>query len=353
MGSLKFLSQIYTVIFWLFVASILLIFLYRAVTFFRNRSTRTSFPDLKGHSFTKALKILLGVAMFLMIINSPFYVYIASSFHSIVPAYLNHLLVGSIILMAGFECFLTWKFSEKLLQKTYKKVFLAITVFIALPLSVYLVYYIPVMTTYPSTEESYIIELPVRGTWQAGHAGESQIVNYHSAIDAQKYAMDIVKVNTDRQFFKNAGTEIKDFFSLGEPVYSPVDGTIVQAVDSLSNAEISFESSNTENPAGNHLVIEFESSRYLFLAHLDSASVQVQAGDTVHAGMLIANVGNSGNTSWPHLHLHIQDKPDLGNESAVGYPYRFDSMNRKRWFTWRKVTNGFLLRNDLFESVDS
>jgi len=352
MGSLKFISQIYTVVFWLFVLSIMLIFLYRAITFVLDRENRRSFSEIEGYRFSKTLKILFGVAMFLVIVNTPYYVYIASAFYSIVPAYLNHLLVASLVLMAGFECFLTWKFSKDLLQKTYKKVFLAIAVLITLPLSVYLSYYIPIMTNYPSVEESYIIELPVRGTWQAGHAGESQIVNYHSAINAQKYAMDIVKVDSKRKFFNNAGSKIEDFFSMGEPVYSPVDGVVVQAIDSLPNTEITFDPSNREYPAGNHIVIEFESNRYLFLAHLNSASVQVQIGDSVNAGMLIANVGNSGNTSWPHLHLHIQDKPALDNESAVAYPYRFDIMKRKRWFSWQRITNGYLLRNDLFESVD-
>lgn len=352
MGSLKLLSQIYTFVYWLLLIAVFIVFMYRLFRYVWHRSNRMSLLSSKGDTFSKILKALFGVSMLLILIVAPFYVYIVSPFHSIIPNYLNHLLVISIIITTAFECFLALSISETLLQKTYKKVLLTIIVLVMLPFSIYLAIYIPGIMSYPSEEESYIVELPVRGTWMAGHAGESEIINYHSALEAQKYAMDIVKVNETGDFFENSGSEVQNFYTLGELIYSPVDGIIVHAIDSLSNAGISFTPSDTTNPAGNHVVIEFEESRYLFLAHLDSATVQVQQGDTVTTGDLIGQAGNSGNTSWPHLHMHIQDLPVLDNKTATAYPYRFDIMNRKRWFFWRIINNGYLLRNDLFENVN-
>lgn len=43
------------------------------------------------------------------------------------------------------------------------------------------------------------------------------------------------------------------------------------------------------------------------LAHLQKGSVRVETGDPVKMGQSIALVGNSGNTSEPHLHIHAVD----------------------------------------------
>ena len=69
----------------------------------------------------------------------------------------------------------------------------------------------------------------------------------------------------------------------------------------------------------------------------------VENGLTLVAlGALIGRVGNSGNSEAPHLHLHVQS----ASETMV--PFRFRSMQRKRWLLWTDVTNGYLIRNDWF-----
>jgi murein DD-endopeptidase MepM/ murein hydrolase activator NlpD len=52
--------------------------------------------------------------------------------------------------------------------------------------------------------------------------------------------------------------------------------------------------------------------------------LQVKAGDTVAAGTVLGRVGNSGNTSEPHVHYHVMDGPDM--KSAEGLPVRFYSI---------------------------
>ena len=58
-------------------------------------------------------------------------------------------------------------------------------------------------------------------------------MNYHCAVEAQMYAIDIVKINDKGQFFEGEGKELKDFYTMGENIYSPVAGTIINFVDSL------------------------------------------------------------------------------------------------------------------------
>ncbi len=50
----------------------------------------------------------------------------------------------------------------------------------------------------------------------------------------------------------------------------------------------------------------------------------VREGDTVRAGQVLARVGNSGNSSEPHLHFQLMDGP--GPDTARGVP-----------FTWRGI----------------
>ncbi len=65
-------------------------------------------------------------------------------------------------------------------------------------------------------------------------------------------------------------------------------------------------------------------NEYLYLCHLKPGSVRVKKGDIVVAGQEIARIGNSGNTSEPHLHIHLQDDLDFG-EGLPLYFYGYTS----------------------------
>ena len=75
------------------------------------------------------------------------------------------------------------------------------------------------------------------------------------------------------------------------------------------------------NAAGNHVVVEIAPNRYVLYAHMRPGTVAVKAGDTVKAGDILGHVGNTGSSTEPHLHMHIDDQPSFlaGN----GVPYEF------------------------------
>jgi hypothetical protein len=52
-------------------------------------------------------------------------------------------------------------------------------------------------------------------------------------------------------------------------------------------------------------------------AHLAPGSVSVKVGDRVTRGQLLGKVGNSGNTTQPHLHLHFTRGPEVLRDQAV------------------------------------
>ena len=64
--------------------------------------------------------------------------------------------------------------------------------------------------------------------------------------------------------------------------------------------------------------------RYAFYAHMRPGSLRVKLGDQVTVGQLLGNVGNSGNSSEPHLHMHIVDHFSTASVLAAnGVPYTF------------------------------
>jgi len=78
-----------------------------------------------------------------------------------------------------------------------------------------------------------------------------------------------------------------------------------------------------ETVGGNHVIIDIAGGRYAFYAHLKPGSVRVHPGEHVRRGQVIGRVGNSGNSTEPHLHFHLSDGPSpLGSE---GLPYAYDS----------------------------
>ena len=71
---------------------------------------------------------------------------------------------------------------------------------------------------------------------------------------------------------------------------------------------------------GNFVILNIASGVHAHYAHLRPGSVRVHAGDHVHRGDVIAHVGDSGNSSVPHLHVHISDKPVYVGSEGTAVP---------------------------------
>ncbi len=153
------------------------------------------------------------------------------------------------------------------------------------------------------------------GVYYVAHGGSDSLINYHFAHAAQRYALDIVKLN--RGGLRARGLypkQLPRYAVFGSPVVSPVDGVVLKAVD--GHADLAPPERDTVNRAGNHVVIQPQDSNcYLLLAHLQQGSVCIRQGENVRAGDLVGRVGNSGNTTEPHLHIHCAT---LDGEDYVG-----------------------------------
>lgn len=163
------------------------------------------------------------------------------------------------------------------------------------------------------------LRLPFNGDWFVVWGGRSLDQNYHAADRAQRFATDLL-------IYREGTTHLGDpqilsnYYCWDEPVLVPASGTVVGAVNDLPDNDIGTADAN--NPAGNHVVIDFGNSEFGFLAHMREGSVTVARGDTVTAGQELGRCGNSGNTSEPHLHFHLQNTSDL--DAGEGLPAFFE-----------------------------
>ena len=74
---------------------------------------------------------------------------------------------------------------------------------------------------------------------------------------------------------------------------------------------------------GNHVTVQVTDGVWAFYGHLVIDSIKVKVGDSVVAGLVLGLLGNSGNSTAPHLHFGLLDGPDpLANNSL---PMVFDS----------------------------
>ena len=348
MSSLGLLEQIYSVLFILLLAGVLIPLFFRIRTLGKERM---SIADPEVPLIIRISKSLLPMGWLFLALGTPFMLFIASPLGSLVPGWSPWALWLTILGWMVVGILLRKKVTRSTVFNPMKKIaMMAITVFLLVS-GLYILFKVPDIYAYPSTEKSLIVDLPVRGTWSAGHAGGTTLVNYHCAYPSQRYAMDIVKVNEDYEFYKNEGLDVEDFYTLDENIYSPVDGTVAYAEDGHPNEAVSFAPDNPENPAGNHVVIRISDSAFVYLAHLNNGSVAVKEGDVVRRGDLIGRAGNSGNTSWPHLHMHIQNIPEFDMKRAEALPYRFSKIRRRRIAFWHTAENAYLLRNDLFSDA--
>ncbi|RWR04714.1 M23 family metallopeptidase [Paenirhodobacter populi] len=167
-------------------------------------------------------------------------------------------------------------------------------------------------------ETKATLRLPVDGEWFVYWGGRDIEDNYHAVDVGQRFAVDLL-VMRDGQSHLGDPSRLESYHCWGRAILAPAEGVVMRAVDGLPDQAIG--AADPANPAGNYVVIDFGNEEYGFLAHLRQGSVRVAKGDVVKAGQEVGLCGNSGNTSEPHLHFHMQTSPRLGR--GEGLPTRF------------------------------
>lgn len=200
---------------------------------------------------------------------------------------------------------------------------------------------------YPPESHQVLLAPPFEGAWVAVGAGATARTNHHNRIDSQRFAIDMAKACPDGRLFRGEGRALEESCTYGATILAPSAGVVVHAVDGLADGD------SRRELAGNHIVIRTNEGRYVALAHLQQGSVVVQPGDEVAIGQKIGLAGNSGNSDFPHLHIHVQDGPVYDLRRSISIPFRFSDSEVKRYLFWHPVDAAALLGNDWIRPVAS
>eukprot|EP00873_Tetraselmis_striata_P032722 jgi/Tetstr1/452986/TSEL_040022.t1 len=164
------------------------------------------------------------------------------------------------------------------------------------------------------------LRLPFRDEWHVFWGGRDIADNYHATDPAQRFAYDFV-VHEDGQSYTGDPQQLENYHCWGRDILAPADGQVIAMVNDLPDQPIG--QTDAENPAGNHVILALAEGEFAFLAHMQQGSITVQRGQDVSSGDVLGLCGNSGNTSEPHLHFHLQTTPEL--RDGEGLPAQFQN----------------------------
>lgn len=211
-------------------------------------------------------------------------------------------------------------------------------------------------------DRTLVVSFPLRGVCISPNTPGSKVPSHGTSAFGEEYAIDFVVIDDDgnskkpyrKSFFAYLfnGLQLNDFYGWARTVYSPVDGVVVEIendIDERNPVNIFNDYKNTmkvtrdyiERGAspkiitGNYVLLQIDEKTYVLLAHLKKGSVKVKIGQKVRADEAIGQLGHSGNSTMPHLHMQFMDSPDF--KTARGIPFVFKTYELKHGNEWTRV----------------
>jgi murein DD-endopeptidase MepM/ murein hydrolase activator NlpD len=193
---------------------------------------------------------------------------------------------------------------------------------------------IPIDSTSSKTEFRW--PLSGKRTWLVG-SGASFHTTHRWAVP-EEFALDIIAVDGSGSTYRGRGTKNGDFFAYGADVVAAADGIVVQTISGVPDAspmlrgltesmeayygrigeqQAANMSKGEQGISGNAVVIDHGNGEYSIYAHLAPGSIAVRKGDQVAAGQRIGKLGSSGNSTEPHLHFQVCDRPSTLSCAAI------------------------------------
>jgi Peptidase family M23 len=146
-------------------------------------------------------------------------------------------------------------------------------------------------------------------------------------VTPEMFAIDWAQV-VSGAFFRGDGKQLSDYPDFGAPIHAVANGTVVTTINDRPEAPLG--ASESGNPTvhkpsdfgGNEVIEKIGPGLYAAYEHLQTGSVMVKPGQHLHPGQVIGLLGNTGNSTFPHLHFGIQDGPDVLTSNAL--PFEID-----------------------------
>ena len=219
-----------------------------------------------------------------------------------VSYYLRYILIA-IFFLSAFFSYKKAKTSPFFTQLNYKR-YISLSIIIVLTI-VYSKNNFSTIKGFYINEKPLELVFPLKnGAYYISQGGNSIHINHHYTYPPQKYALDIKKLNEFGIRAKGIIPKQLSRYEIFEDIlFSPCDGEVIKVVGDRPDM-IPLEMDKNK-PLGNYVAIN-HNGIVVYLAHMLNGSLVVKQGDIVKVGQPIGKVGNSGNTSQPHLHMHAQ-----------------------------------------------
>ena len=178
------------------------------------------------------------------------------------------------------------------------------------------------LTMYPETDNVYtetVMHFPFQDTWYVFWGGTNSLVNYHYEYENQRYAYDFVIMNEETTYEGDPSLN-ESYYAFGKEYLAPGDGIVVEVVNNVKDNK-PVGKMNEEQPLGNYVILDHGNKEFSYLAHFKYQSIIVNEGDRVHQGDVIGLVGNSGNSSEPHIHFHVSDSPNPTTSKSINIKF--------------------------------
>lgn len=200
-----------------------------------------------------------------------------------------------------------------------------------------------------AAREPVEVAAPVAGRWSALNSPANRTPSHGIHAYGQTFAIDLVAEPEPgaRPAFSALwplARRGRDFPAFGAPLLAVADGTVVRTDgtqrDHLSRNSLPAllylmlvegsvrEMGGVRRIVGNHLVLDLGDGTYAMYAHVRRGSFAVGVGDRVRAGQVLAECGNSGNSTEPHVHFQLMDGPDP--DTARGVPFTWHGIGVPR-----------------------
>jgi Peptidase family M23 len=179
-----------------------------------------------------------------------------------------------------------------------------------------------------------VIAPPLRGSgWlnangccaASAHRSARLAVDGARLVKIETFAIDWIRLEGPR-FYAGDGTRNEDYFGFGTEVLAVGDGTVAFVRDGIPEETPNEPPTTVHQPldyGGNEVVLELAPGVYAFYAHLQPGSIRVQVGETVTTGQILGLLGNTGNSTAPHLHFQLADGTDV--LTATSLPFVIDA----------------------------
>ncbi|MFZ0033478.1 MAG: peptidoglycan DD-metalloendopeptidase family protein [Sedimentisphaerales bacterium] len=159
------------------------------------------------------------------------------------------------------------------------------------------------------------LSLPFKDKWLVFWGGDTNELNLHHDVPNQQFAFDLVGADSNGKTRKGNDNTNEDYFAFGREIISPADGVVTDVINGVRDNVPG--SMNPYSALGNAVFIQHRENEISALAHLKLNSIKVKVGDKVTRGQVLGLCGNSGNSSEPHLHYHLQNTPIIQDGTGI------------------------------------